>query len=150
MQSEGSGSRPTPAPPAAANDGAPVGGNDGPNEAPADAIAATWRRIDAALSPIIGPLGMAALFRRSVSLARAGQPALAAVRTDAPGADPFASLHEALSGQTGPVAAEAQAALLQTFHDLLVSLIGASLTERLLRSAAAFPQSGAAAEDPTS
>jgi hypothetical protein len=140
MQSEEGDVEPTPAQHAAPAAGAtPV----------ADASEATWRRIDAALSPIIGPLGMAALFKRSLHLARARHAALLPVQPGEPGVDAFASLRGALAGQTGPTASEAQAALLQTFHDLLSGLIGASLTERLLRSAAAFPSSGDAAQDST-
>jgi hypothetical protein len=39
------------------------------------------------------------------------------------------------------------AALLQNFHELLVSLIGASLTERLLRPVWDIPPSGDAVQE---
>ena len=47
----------------------------------------------------------------------------------------FALLRETLAQQSsGDAAAAVQAGLLKTFLDLLTSLIGAELTERLLRS----------------
>jgi hypothetical protein len=71
------------------------------------------------------------------------------MQADEPDADAYANLRDALARHSASTAGQAQAALLQTFHDLLSSLIGASLTERLLRSAAAFPPSGDAAQDST-
>jgi len=113
----------------------------------ADAAVSTWRDIDAALSPIVGKAGVAALYKRSLHLTRAAHPSLAAVEQGALSPGEFASLHAALSQQTGPNAAAANAALLQTFTDLLTKLIGASLTERLLRSIWHNPASGHAAQD---
>ncbi|MGI9024323.1 MAG: hypothetical protein ACR2GP_01875 [Burkholderiaceae bacterium] len=99
----------------------------------ADIAFSTWRGIDAALSPIIGQRGVAALFKRSLYLARAPHPCLASVYDGELGPGEFASLRIALSQQTSADASAANAALLQTFHDLLANLIGATLTEQLLR-----------------
>jgi hypothetical protein len=99
----------------------------------ADTAVASWRDIDAALAPIIGQRGVAALFKRSLYLTRAEHPWLSAVYEGALPPGEYAPLHAALSKQAGAQAAVAQGALLQTFHDLLGNLIGAPLTERLLR-----------------
>ena len=101
----------------------------------ADLAIAVWRKIDDALWPIIGHAGMAALFKRSLYLARADQPALTALVEAEIAPGDFALLRETLAQQSSAeVAAAVQAGLLKTFLDLLTSLIGPTLTERLLRS----------------
>jgi len=100
----------------------------------ADTAVAIWRDIDAALAPIIGQRGVAALIKRSLYLTHAEHPWLSTVYEGALPPGEYGPLHAALSKQTGAQAAAAQGALLQTFHDLLGNLIGASLTERLLRA----------------
>ncbi|HWG10055.1 MAG TPA: hypothetical protein VN693_00945 [Rhodanobacteraceae bacterium] len=114
----------------------------------ADLAAATWRKIDDALWPIIGHAGMAALFRRSLYLARTDQPALTAMVDVEIAHGDYAPLREVLAQQSSVDAAMAvQAALLKIFLDLLTSLIGAALTERLLRSVGNNPSSGEAVQD---
>lgn len=116
----------------------------------ADLAIATWRKIDDALWPIIGHAGMAALFKRGLYLAGADQPALMAMVEDEIAPGDFALLRETLAQQSSAQAAAAmQAALLKTFLDLLTSLIGAALTERLLRSVwDNNPSSGEAVQGP--
>jgi hypothetical protein len=99
------------------------------------AIAASvWRRIEDALWPIIGHAGMAALFKRSLYLARGEHPCLGTM-FDAPCVpSDFPLLRETLARQSDADAAATHAGLLRIFLDLLSNLIGASLTERLLRS----------------
>ena len=101
----------------------------------ATSAAATWQSVDTALSPIIGPRGVAALYKRSLYLARTAHPCLAAVYDGdlAPGR--YAGLAAVLDAQTTEVATAAQGALLKTFQDLLVNLVGSSLTDQLLRPA---------------
>lgn len=152
MQSEWGRRDPTPAQLSPATEG-PMAAKDIDGAKAAAAVAAeqaetTWRRIDAALSPIIGPLGMAALFKRSLFLARTAHPDLGWPKAPMPDTDAYADLRDALTRQDAVTASRVQAILLRTFHDLLSSLIGASLTERLLRSAAAFLPSGDAAQEP--
>jgi hypothetical protein len=106
-----------------------------------------WQLIAAALTPIIGAHGVAALIKRSLHLSRAAHPALSTVEIG-PSAD-FSGLREALSNHSSAVAAAANAALLNTFHGLLCSLIGDALTERLLRSALDPHHTDRAAQDPT-
>lgn len=100
----------------------------------ANAARSIWRDVDAALSPIIGQRGVAALYRRSLDLTRTDHPCLVAVYDAASQSDEFDGLQVALAEQESRDAAVVNDALLQTFCGLLTTLIGASLTERLLRS----------------
>ncbi len=113
----------------------------------ADAATSTWRRVEAALSRIIGKRGVAALYQRSLYLARADHPCLAAAHEGALQPGDFTALRTALAGQSSPNAATASQALLQTFRGLLANLIGDALTERLLKSVWDNPSSGHAAQD---
>jgi hypothetical protein len=115
----------------------------------ADTAVSAWRRVDAALTPIVGPLGVAALFKRSLFLTRAAHPCLAAVDDQASEPEAFAGLRAALAQQTPSAASAAHDALLLTFRDLMGKLIGAPLTERLLQSVSDPPSSGPAAQDTT-
>lgn len=56
--------------------------------------------------------------------------------------DGFGTLRTAMSGQSAPVAAAANGALLLAFCELLNGLIGAPLTEHLLQPALDVPSSG--------
>ena len=113
----------------------------------AAAVATIWNEIDDALTPIVGPQGLVALYRRTVHLAAAQHPWLAGrdegVLTDT---DP-AVLKSVLASRSSAEAAAGGNAFLNTFHELLASLIGPSLTKRLLRSAWEPPSSGPAAQD---
>lgn len=113
----------------------------------ADTALVIWRDIDAALSPIIGGQGVAALLRRSQYLVRDVHPWLASLQHDVPAARAFDALHAALAAQAAPDSMQGNVALMQVFEDLLASLIGASLCERLLRSVLTPPSSGPAAQD---
>ena len=94
-----------------------------------------WQEIDTVLRPIIGAGGAVALFNRSVQLTSTHWPVLAhnALPDTATGLETAAL--QSLLAQCSPADALACGnALLQTFQQLLSTLIGASLTERLLRS----------------
>jgi hypothetical protein len=119
----------------------------------ADAALLTWRKVASALSPIIGQRGVAALFQRSQHLTRSGHAclepvaaALAGPDADSAPADPFALLQAVLSPLASAEAGAAHVALLRTFCDLLTHLIGAALTERLLRPV--WPAPDGVAPDP--
>ncbi len=90
--------------------------------------------INAALAPIVSDRGVGALYRRSLYLIRSDFPWLGGVYEGALLPGEFAPLQAALTRQTGAEAVRATESLLRTFHDLLTSLIGGSLTERLLGS----------------
>ena len=115
----------------------------------ADAAVTAWRELDAALSPIIGQRGVAALYQRSLYLTRIDYPWLAGVHQATVQAGEFAPLHTVLSQQTSATAAGACSALLATFRDLLTRLIGASLTEGLLPPIPPAPPAPNAAPDPS-
>lgn len=117
----------------------------------AEVCATLWRELDAALSPIIGRGGVGALFQRSLHLASA-QHAWLALRPPGGPLAPEAGQLVTLLGQRSPQEASAAATqFLQTFRNLLASLIGESLTEQLLRSVWGPPDSplnSADAQDP--
>ena len=105
----------------------------------ADLALLTWRDVDAALSPIVGQRGVAALYKRSLYLTKAEHPCLAPVYEGELEPGEFSTLQLALSQQTSADAAAANRALLHTLHALLAKLIGAALTDQLLRTVADGP-----------
>lgn len=109
----------------------------------ASLIVSVWHDIDAALAPIIGHRGVGALFRRTLHLIRHDYPWLTASHESM--ADPidFTALHATLSQRTSANAVAANGALLQKFLEQLASLIGESLTERLLRAVVDSHSTGA-------
>lgn len=116
----------------------------------ADQAVALWRDISTALSPIIGPAGIAALYQRSVFLIRGEHPCLKGAGELAAAPDEFSQLHASLALLCASDAALAAAALVHTFCDLLAHLIGDSLTERLLRPVWISPSSSTAVQDTAS
>jgi anti-sigma-K factor RskA len=99
----------------------------------AEMAVSSWRDVGFALSPIIGVAGVAALFKRSLYLTRGAHPCLATVLEDQTQPDELTAMQSVLAQHTSATAVAANIALLQHFEDLLISLIGLSLTERLLR-----------------
>ncbi|MEP7056368.1 MAG: hypothetical protein ABI809_01165 [Caldimonas sp.] len=99
----------------------------------AETIVSTWQKIDAALHPIIGKGGVAALYKQSLYLAGARRPFFAEMHQRSATELDLAALKSVLEQQSGEGAAASGQALLQTFHELLTRMVGSSLTERLLR-----------------
>jgi len=97
-----------------------------------EAIAATWRLMEAQLAPVIGARGLDVLFRRAQHQTVTTFPWLAASVDRGGSTGPLPSLMACLATQHAAAAAEAACALLSTFTELLATLIGESLTERLL------------------
>jgi hypothetical protein len=105
---------------------------DADTEKVADAIVVVWLEINQALHPIIGYRGVAALFNRSIKIAirefpwlgDGHQGVLASV--DAP------ALKASLLRQAPDTALAGGVVLFVTFHELLASLVGPSLTDQLL------------------
>jgi hypothetical protein len=126
-----------------------LGGDALSDTDPAALAAATVRALRllfAELEPLVGSQAVRALYSRSLHLTRA--------RFEWAAADQAEPLGEALSGLqrnlASRVPAEAQragAALLNTFADLLISLIGDPLTQRLLRSAWGNPTADQTSEE---
>jgi hypothetical protein len=107
--------------------------------ATSEATAATWRLVEAQLVPVIGTRGLDVLFRRALHQTTTAFPWLAASVDRGGSAGPLPSLMACLATQHTAAAAAAAEALLLTFTELLTTLIGESLTERLLAPAWAPP-----------
>lgn len=117
----------------------------------ADTIVSTWQAIDVALTPIVGQLGVAMLYKRSLHLTGPIHPWLkGGSREDGQAVIDLAALKSVLAQQSSTSAATGGAVLLHTFHELLTSLVGPSLTERLLRPVWADFLSGPSAQDNSS
>jgi hypothetical protein len=114
----------------------------------ADTIISIWHEIDGALHPIVGQRGVASLYRRSLHLTSPAYPWLAGLQDDIQAAMDLAALRSVLVQQSSANAAASGGDLLQTFHELLASLVGDSLTERLLRSIWAMSTSLPAQDTP--
>lgn len=98
----------------------------------AQAIASILQDMDAALTPIIGPQGVVALYRRSLHLCAANHPCLADICARVPVALELTRLKSALVEQNHTDVLFFGEQLLTTFYQLLTTLIGFSLTARLL------------------
>ena len=103
----------------------------------AQAVITAWHAIDDALTPVIGARGLVALYLRTLHLT-AANPGLAT----ADGRDKLAlnlantpaQLQALIARQSPADAAAIGNIFLQVFHRLLSSLVGPSLTDRLLRA----------------
>lgn len=113
----------------------------------ADAVLTVWAQIDDALHPIIGRRGVAALYNRSLKVTAASYAWLGGTDGDALADRDPATLRAALVGQTSTEAAAGALALFQAFRDLLASLVGASLTDRLLQPVWAPPSGDPPVQD---
>ncbi|TBN45996.1 hypothetical protein EYC95_13695 [Pseudomonas sp. BGI-2] len=89
--------------------------------------------MDVALTPIIGPQGVAALYRRSLHLCASTHPRLAGTYDKVPAGMELTALKSVIVEQNDADALFFGEVLLTTFYELLTTLIGPSLTERLLR-----------------
>lgn len=97
-------------------------------------VVGTWQRIDRDLAPVVGPAGVAALYRRSLHVCARRHVALDPALGPATRTLDLEPLRAALLGQDAAQAAAIGADLLQTFHEILSRMVGPSLTERLTRS----------------
>ena len=110
-----------------------VGGTPDAASAVATATLSIWQQVTTLLVPVIGEKGVYVLFRRSLHLTLSAFPWLAIAGGDyKESAALLASLKARLADHTPEVAAEASYNLLVTFTELLTTLIGESLTARLL------------------
>jgi hypothetical protein len=115
----------------------------------ADAFVSRWQEMDTALRPIIGRGGVTALYARGLYLTASARPWLAAAHKPVQGAVDISALREALALQSSAHAIDGSQALLQTFYELLTTLVGRSLTDQLLGSVWAQSLSGLPAQDPS-
>jgi hypothetical protein len=98
----------------------------------AKAAADTWPQVAAQLVPVIGARGVDVLFKRALHKTSAAFPWLQGAADHAGTVASLDDLSTRLAGQKTAGAAEASHALLMNFVELLATLIGESLTERLL------------------
>ncbi|MDD2309406.1 MAG: hypothetical protein PHH91_07465 [Desulfuromonadaceae bacterium] len=115
----------------------------------AEAAISTWYRVAAQLIPVIGAGGVDVLFNRSLHLTCTAFPWLTIPGDHRDNIALFTNLKERLAGREPDTAAEASTTLLGTFVELLMSLIGESLTERLLISVWEPPSPTSARENET-
>ena len=106
-----------------------------------DTVTAAMGAIETSLRPIIGKGGVVAMYRRSLLLIATSYPWLTSSDSARTEID-LAALRSLLAERGAADAAQAGAALLQTFFDLLASLVGKSLSERLLRNVRAELSAG--------
>lgn len=100
----------------------------------AAAAARVYQKLAGSLSPIVGQVGAHALLSRSIHLATAEHAALAGLARADPASEAV-SLKGRLETLEPEEITEAAVALFATFTGLLASLIGDTLTSRLLEDA---------------
>jgi len=105
----------------------------------AAAAADIWPQVMAQLAPVIGVRGVNVLLRRALHLTSAAFPWLQITGDQEGGAALLQTLTTRLAGQGVSSATEASRELLETFTELLTTLIGEALTERLLGPVWAHP-----------
>lgn len=98
----------------------------------ADALLSTWHDMNTRVAPVIGTRGVNALFSYTVHLLGKRFPWLPASTDHADLAAQPAGLRAQLAGRDAGDAFEASFALLASFTEQLATLIGESLTDRLL------------------
>jgi hypothetical protein len=106
-----------------------------PTEEVADAAISLWEQMATQIIAIVGEGGFNSLYTRSVFLTQSTFPWLAADSLSPQTDHRFAELKISLEGQPLEQASAANSLLLNTFTDILASLIGEQLTIRILRSA---------------
>lgn len=98
----------------------------------AQAIVSTVQDIDAAITPIIGHQGFVALYRRSLHLCASTHPGLVALCNSVRDDMDVTALESVFIEQNEAEVLFFGEVLLTTFYQLLITLIGPSLTARLL------------------
>lgn len=101
-----------------------------------------WRQMGERLEPVIGTRGFNVLFERSIQIASKAFPWLSHIEASEGIGVSLTGLKEGLEGQEVTVASDASYTVLVSFTDLLTGLIGASLTDRLLRAIWTPPAEG--------
>lgn len=109
-------------------------------------VVAWWHAASAALAPVLGVRGVAALYQRCLHLAVATHPFLAAAPRSGPELQ-LPQLQAVLARQTEAQIAAAGAALAHHLSMLLEGLIGPSLTQRLLHDVQPLAIGGPATQD---
>ena len=100
----------------------------------AESTICTWQKAAAQLIPVIGRGGVDVLFNRSLHLTCTAFPWLTILGDKRDNSALLASIKERLAAREMDDAVKASCTLLITFIELLKTLIGESLAERLLSS----------------
>ncbi|WP_277758038.1 hypothetical protein [Pseudomonas sp. A34-9] len=100
----------------------------------AQAIVSTLQAMDAALTPIIGQQGVAALYRRSLHLCASRHPRVARLAERVQVLPDLKALNSELVTESEADVLFFGEVMLITFYELLTTLIGPSLTARLLHN----------------
>jgi hypothetical protein len=100
----------------------------------AQAIVSTWQEIDAALRPVIGRAGVAALYLRGLHVTASAHPWLGNENERFELPMDLGALKASLAQQSSADAAAGGVAFLRTLQGLLAGLVGGSLTNALLGS----------------
>jgi len=95
----------------------------------------SWERVAFHLTPLIGEAGFQSLYARAVHLTIPHCPGLTPARQAQPMEALFLKLKEDLESMDAAEAARSSNLVLATFTELLSTLIGESLTSRILHSA---------------
>jgi hypothetical protein len=122
--------------------------DDAGAEAVARAMRTIWAEIDLVLHPIIGHRGVVALYDRSLKLAAEGHPWLLAEHRPAGIQIDLTGLCNALALQDADQAGAGAEAVFAALLDLLQSLVGPALSERLLLPVWALPPPSPPVQDP--
>ena len=116
----------------------------------AAAVIEIWNLIDDGLTPVLGGRGLVALYQRTLFLTAQDCSALTGLqeaRQELLAATTPAALQLLITRQAPDTAAALGSTFLQTFRGLVTSLVGPSLTERLLHNAWTLAPGGAPAQD---
>lgn len=113
----------------------------------AKATISTWLQVAARILPVIGAGGCDVLFNRSLHLTCISFPWLTIVGDHRDNVALLANLKARLAGRETDAAIEASYTLLVTFVELLITMIGESLTESLLGPVWLPPSPGAEQEN---
>lgn len=95
----------------------------------------SWQQLATQLTPYIGEAGFCALYGRAMRLTQASHDWLPSPPSVASPSILFETVAQALENVEGVVAAQANAKLLETFTNILSTLIGEVLATRILNSA---------------
>ncbi len=113
----------------------------------ADSVVSVLRGIEDALTPIIGVRGVAALYARTLFLVSQEYSWLSITPPSVNDPMDLQLLHARVAARSPADSVASSRAIIDTFHDLLDSMIGSALTERLLRTVLDSSSSGNAAQD---
>lgn len=111
-------------------------GGAAPGSRDCEPLLLPWRRLSHRLAPLIGDSGFCALHGRAIRLIRSDHDWLRSAGSARTIAQLIALLGERYAAVEASAAGAANEALLNTFNQLLATLVGEALTARLLDSAA--------------